>query len=325
MSALETTQGFVVSSGRCGSTLLSNILREHPEILSLSEVFSVLGGGEALALGVLSGAELGEWLARPRDDMRQLLSAAKVPEILLLLEQQQLANTPGPLLVTLPHLSPQPHELWQELRTDLATVPRLPVGRHYERLFDWLCAHLGRRQWIERSGGSIEYVDTLVKNFPRARFVHLIRDGRDSAHSMAQHPMFRVRLARLLARQPLMPVERCLAQTLPIDRFGAYWSSLMLHAWRVARTNPSRHLVLRYEVLVAEPRHELSRVARFLGHTHVPEGWLARAQLMIRPTPSRWQALPAPERMALERACSPGMRMVERWADAEAARTRCNT
>src|ERR1700753_1075828 len=30
---------FVVGTGRCGSTMLSNVLREHPKVLSLSEFF----------------------------------------------------------------------------------------------------------------------------------------------------------------------------------------------------------------------------------------------------------------------------------------------
>ena len=32
-----STPTFVVGTGRCGSTMLSNMLREHPKVLSLSE------------------------------------------------------------------------------------------------------------------------------------------------------------------------------------------------------------------------------------------------------------------------------------------------
>ena len=36
----QVTPVFIVGTGRCGSTMLSNILREHPAILSLSEFFA---------------------------------------------------------------------------------------------------------------------------------------------------------------------------------------------------------------------------------------------------------------------------------------------
>ena len=34
----------IVGTGRCGSTMLSNLLREHPGVLSLSEFFALLEG-----------------------------------------------------------------------------------------------------------------------------------------------------------------------------------------------------------------------------------------------------------------------------------------
>ena len=39
---------FVVGAGRCGPTMLSNMLREHPDILSLSEFLSMVSDGEQL-------------------------------------------------------------------------------------------------------------------------------------------------------------------------------------------------------------------------------------------------------------------------------------
>ena len=34
-----STPTYVVGTGRCGSTMLSNMLREHPKVLSISEFF----------------------------------------------------------------------------------------------------------------------------------------------------------------------------------------------------------------------------------------------------------------------------------------------
>src|SRR3954451_21631348 len=39
-NAVELT--FVVGTGRCDSTVLSRLLREHPDVLSMSEFFSTL-------------------------------------------------------------------------------------------------------------------------------------------------------------------------------------------------------------------------------------------------------------------------------------------
>ena len=34
---------FILSTGRCGSTMVSNILNRHPQVLSLSEFISYIG------------------------------------------------------------------------------------------------------------------------------------------------------------------------------------------------------------------------------------------------------------------------------------------
>src|SRR6516162_438273 len=50
---------FVVGTGRCGSTMLSNMLRKHPKVLSLSEFFSMVaaasGKEDAYSPGSMDG------------------------------------------------------------------------------------------------------------------------------------------------------------------------------------------------------------------------------------------------------------------------------
>lgn len=54
----------VVSTGRSGSTMLSNIVRSHPELLSLSELFILLDD-PAFPDGPISGLRFWEILSRP--------------------------------------------------------------------------------------------------------------------------------------------------------------------------------------------------------------------------------------------------------------------
>ena len=50
---------FVLSTGRCGSTMVSEMLNKHPDILSVSELFSTLG------LTAFPGRKVnGEWMWR---------------------------------------------------------------------------------------------------------------------------------------------------------------------------------------------------------------------------------------------------------------------
>ena len=85
--------------------------------------------------------------------------------------------------------------------------PRASLAEQYLFLFDWLCGRLGRRVWVERSGGSLLFGRRLMGLFPEARVVHIHRDGRDTALSMSQHPAFKAgpALMRRLQRMGVDP------------------------------------------------------------------------------------------------------------------------
>jgi putative sulfotransferase len=178
-------------------------------------------------------------------------------------------------------------------------------------LFERLRAKLNRALWVERSGGSLEYAATLLGVWPDARAIHLVRDGRAVAHSMAGHPYFRLKLARHLAGDESLSVAECLRAELPVDRFGAYWSALMLRSAALLRRDRGASLIVRYEALVAEPGRELGRIAAFLGVTAEPR-WLAQAGCLAQQRAERWRELPEATRSRLERACLPGLRALER-------------
>ena len=67
-----STPTFVVGTGRCGSTMLSNMLREHPKVLSLSEFFANVCDGNRSTEG---------FSAEPMDGARFWSLLAAKPEM----------------------------------------------------------------------------------------------------------------------------------------------------------------------------------------------------------------------------------------------------
>ena len=297
---------FVVGSGRCGSTLVSSILRTCPQVLSLSEFFTVLGGAEAFSGSSLDGQELWRRLTIPWSDLRDVL-ALRVPIPELIGTSHTGGGTPSApaLLVPLPHLSDRPKELLCRLGRWLRPQPSLAPPRLYERLFNWLQGVYHRPLWVERSGGSLHYVQQLREGFPNADFVHVVRDGVSCALSMSKHPFFRIKVARTILRSPRLPVARCLEVDLPLSAFGTYWSALMIRGCRaLAPLLPDRLHTLRYDELLSDPAARIRSLGAFLGAGQELD--LTAGVSLVRP--GRAKPLEAGAIAALTRACAPGER-----------------
>jgi hypothetical protein len=328
---------FVVGTGRCGSTMLSNMLREHAGVLSLSEVFSLvtdLGGRIAQSFpeepvdgerfwGVVGGVHPRQTTLFRHDIV--------MDEVLY---RPNRNGVPALLQTALPHLTQQPEQLLAEVRAFVTGLPPAQPGEQYRRLFDWLAQRLGKRGWVERSGGSLRVVARLMRAFPDARFVHLVRDGRDCALSMSQHPGFRMalicaQLTEILGVDPYESRDRSREADLPDDLFpflpehfdaraflsyqtppalcGHYWSGEILAGLaELEDLERGRLLVLRYEDFLAEPRAPLARLMDFLGED-CHEDWLERVAGSVRAPRCRWRELPPSERRELELACRPGL------------------
>jgi len=345
---------FVVGSGRCGSTLLSRMLAESPEVLSLSEFFNGLDMTRRFAPEPATGDELAWLVSQEHPFLSMVLERGyPVPEIVYPFERPGARYRPGeglPYLLgaCLPRLADDPDTLFDELVAFARSRPPAPLREHYRALFDWLLARTGRAVWIERSGSSIDYLGSLYELFPEARFVHLHRDGPETALSMREHHAFRLAVgmtarvreqgARSLEALGEMSgregdrIDRILAASPDVALFGRFWSGQIERGLAAARKlPPGRVLDVRFEDLLAEPAASLRRIAAFFelelvpggdpgrgGDRDVegkaaPAGWVERGAALVRGVPSaRVPDLPADERKRLAAACAPGMRRLRR-------------
>ena len=328
----------VLSTGRCGSTMISELLNRHSAILSLSE-FLVLLGQDAFTLRRPTGAQFWQMMARQSPALRAMIRVGVMEEVLYPLgapgARFSAADVPPVALVTLPHLTDRHEDLFDALAAVVPARPRMDLGAHYRALFADLARRFGRRVWVERSGGSLMFARKALHLFPRARVIHVFRDGRDAALSMARHPNFRVMVGAIAAYRGFgvdpqrafdrkhgrvldvwmenahfpLPDARQVAALATLPRMGAFWSDLVLHGQRIfAELPPDRVLQLRFEDVLQAPRETLDRMIRFIDPSLADARWLDEAAGVPRPPRTRkFDALPAADREALTAACAPGL------------------
>lgn len=286
------------------------MLEQSHELLVLSELFTAIGPERAFARQRLDGTAFWQLLSEPRSDSAALLKYANVPEVIARAEAVS-QDVPPLLLVTLPRLTADAQQVHFELGREIESFEAAPVAAWYGRVFEWLRMRFGKRLVVERSGGSLAYVDALNELFAGARFIHIWRDGPECALSMSLHPYFRVLVARLVHRQRFVPVHECLNMSLPLDRYATFWSAAVVRGLAVLeRLEDSRVLHIRFEDLTRDAPSSLRRIAGFLD---VGAGnWIERASVTVRRIPARVPELPVEARNALERACRPGMRALSR-------------
>jgi hypothetical protein len=330
---------FVVSTGRCGSTMLSNMLRLNPQILSLSEFFALLLP-TPLPPGELDAAAYWRLLTEPRPFMTHAYRLdVRVPEFLYR-PGPDSRFTPAtgipPILITaLPHLSDDPESLYGEVEEFVAGLTPAVAPAQHRRLFRWLRDRLGACLWVERSGSSLLYMSQLADGFRDAKFVHLYRDGRECAYSMSRNAGYRLASVALMLQsrlgmspylgdnarpqhvpedlRPFMPEtfdhDAFAGFDVPVAELGQFWSDMIMPALDVlASLPPERVLQLSYEDVAAEPRQALLRFARFVGLPRADRGWLDRAVALVEPRSPRWLTLPEEQINELTRVCEPAMR-----------------
>lgn len=301
---MNTGGRFIVGTGRCGSTLLSHILRVHPDVLSLSEFFAWLEPTQRFVADALSGREFLDLLSRPTP-RQQVLCEAGASECFPALSADLVSDyaTSSPLLLsTLPMLTDEPITLFREMATEISTWEPDRLAGHYRRLFGWLAVRLDRNVWIERSAASVVHVDALDRLFPGSRYLHIARDGPTCAASMSRHRGYQMAVGEGVLEG---------SGVTSTSKYAQMWCAMILTGLRQLRRIPrERVLTIWYDDLCDSPGGVLSDVARFFNVVPT-DSWLNQCADLI--APRRGQDFAANPQ--LERLCGPGMRQLARASD----------
>lgn len=131
-----------------------------------------------------------------------------------------------------------------------ATIIDRCMASLIDQLFGTYSGREGKRRWAEKSPGNILRIDYLLRLFPAAQFVHVIRDPRDTYCSIRQ---------RALRDKPEW-------SKFHPSRSARDWREAIL-AGRPWTQHPDRYHEVRYEELVSDPDGCMRRVMDFLGET----------------------------------------------------------
>lgn len=344
---------FVVGTGRCGSTLLSSILNTHPDILSISEFFSFISDlgtkiGDAFCEDAVSadyfwdligGCHKKQNLMLAYDvAMDEVLYPWKIPGY----QHNDKTGVPAILQTVLPHLTEECDALFLQVRDFVLAQKEQPIQGHYSALFQYLQTLFNNKFWVERSGGSLRIIHRLEQMFPTAKFVHIVRDGRDCALSMSNHYGFRMvitafQMIEILGLDPYEDSNRDFASDLPdelysllpehFDRqafidyhiplslYGLYWSGELIAATKTLQhLSKDRLFTVPYEQLLQQPQDTIAQLMAFINCTDTDEEWLSHVCGTIRQPRSSWRNLSLDEQKALDEACAPGFEVLEKFS-----------
>ena len=224
---------FVVGCGRSGTTMLRLMLDSHPDLAIPGESHFI--------------TEL--WKRRRRYRSPAGFDAPRLVADIMRMSHFQRWGMPEALV-------------WEWLEA----LEKPGFAQSVEAVFRSYADYQGKKRWGDKTPIYVRAIPLLVRLFPNARFLHIIRDGRNVAASYLTLPWGPATIKQAAWR----------------------WRRDVSAGRRAGRKlGPGRYLEIRYEALVSHPREVLQSVCRFAGlpfHERMLEFHAdARSRIQSRP------------------------------------------
>jgi len=252
---------FVVGTSRSGSTMVREILAGHPDVAILNESHWLPW------LHHLFGRTAG-----PVDDMLDVVGRTHW-------------DTGRPVIEVNAELAGME---WRDLRSRVRT--RLGTTATLDRLHDEITRQLfGADSAVlaDKTPDYGFYMRLLQDLWPRARFLHVVRDGLTTALSMSRHSGVRRQVAGGFDNWCPLAYGSLYAHledrfSPPADFVATWRRRLDRIRAEAAGLRPDTYFEVRYEHLLDDPRRAISDVARFMGVDTDP-AWLDEVSHIPRP------------------------------------------
>ena len=219
---------FIVGVARSGTTLLQRMLDAHPQLAVVNETY---------------------WVPRKFRERNGLTREGVVTPALL------------PKLLASPKFSYM-GVTEQDLVGLLSESESVRYDRFVARIFDLYASRRGKPFAGDKTPGYVRRIPRVHEVWPRAQFVHIIRDPRDVCLSMLEWDMGE----RTAGQDGTWELDPAISTAL-------YWK----HSVSVGREDagallgPALYHEVRYEDLVSSPERELKRICKFLSLPYAEE------------------------------------------------------
>jgi len=209
---------FIIGTGRCGTTMLAQILNAHSKIcvpIELQLFFEHSNNGKRLYELFSSGKNLG-WVA---DDFIRMVAS----------------------------ISPHRFDLYFDYESFFRrqSYPIKSLAGLLHRLYGDICKAKGKEILIEQTPWYGQRMDVILQFFPDAKFIHMVRDGRDVALSFSRTPWW---------------------DSDPRENLNIWATEASKMRDDATRLLPGeQYLEMKYESFIGNPEKSLGMVTGFLG------------------------------------------------------------
>ena len=141
-----------------------------------------------------------------------------------------------------------------EIEEDIKSLVRKSDSfrRFIEYFFTALRERAGKPRWADKTPQNVLHIERIFQIFPKSRFIHMIRDGRDVACSLRTFPRFKIVDGERVELNTRNPLEACIKRWVHDVSEGMKWRG------------DQRYQEIKYESLVTESMEAAQDVLKFL-------------------------------------------------------------
>lgn len=267
----------ITCAGRSGATVFTRCLGLHPLIAAFRWDSQVFGGAPSLPELVLAGF--------PEPMLEKFLAALLGPLFRRDVDGRYEAGLYEVIKEAALHRAID--DFARTIRRSDTQIEKMIACRQLgHAIFAPSARSAGATYWAEKTPRNLLFADVLGDIFPDARFINIVRDGRDVVSSM---------LARggwPMAPSAHVSLSDGIGGEMSFEKASDYWAQQMkLSAKHAKRLGPGRWLDVRFEDFTAAPEDAFTQVFTFLG-LEMPSAFLSEAGKLIRPASThtgRWR------------------------------------